>query len=224
MILRSSLLATMVILSISVLPDAASADEAYIGRSDNLRSGPDYAFSSMRKISRGRTIDVFGCTNGYEWCDIEYRGDRGWFPGDNIVFYYDGRRTPLRWVAPLLSIVILEFSVDDYWGRYYIDRPWYEQRHRYTTWQMQAPRIFEAPPPQDTWSQFNALPPPPPRNGVSPRTRIPYEGITPYNEQTKDMKNPPFGNRNNVGGNPRVPTHDELKKKKFCYPNQLCDQ
>jgi uncharacterized protein YraI len=44
----------------------------------NLRTGPGTQYQSMGRIPNGVVIGVAGCTNGYGWCRVNYRGLDGW--------------------------------------------------------------------------------------------------------------------------------------------------
>ena len=177
---------------------AASAEEAYVIRTGKMRAGPDYDFPSIRSVSRGNVIDVYGCTRGYEWCDIRYRGDRGWFPGDNIAFDYAGRRAPLPWVAPLLGLIILDFAIDDYWGRYYYNRPWFNRRDHWHDWRPREPRHRPPAPSLENWPK-----------------RITPQSPPPYQSAPRKSTDQPV---------PRVnPPTDGQHKKKFCPPGQICN-
>lgn len=194
-------------------------EDAYVARSGVIRAGPDYDFPKVRSVSSGRVIQVFGCIQGYEWCDVEYRGSRGWFPGDNIAFDYDGRRAPLRWVAPLLGLMILDFAIDDYWHNHYYDRPWYERRTIWFDWRPREPRNFPPPPPPSDWPKKKLLPPPPPPPppvGRAPKgdpLPPPPAGIAPKLAPTPHVA-PPAG----------TPVKPPKKPKKYCPPGQVCEQ
>ena len=115
----------------------ALATEAYTTSTSWLRTGPDREFPVVERIPRGALVDVIGCTDGYDWCDIFYDGERGWFLGSRSQFVYEGRRGSLRELAPLLGLMILQFSFGDYWDNHYRERPWYNDRNRqiWQNWQ-----------------------------------------------------------------------------------------
>ena len=88
-------------------------------------------------MPRNSYIDVYGCTDGYSWCDVDYEGERGWLPATRIQFVYDGRRGSVNNLAPFLGLMILQFSFRDYWSNHYQDRSWYNDRNlqRWQNWQ-----------------------------------------------------------------------------------------
>lgn len=200
------------------ISSAASAEEAYVAETGTLRAGPDYDFPEIRTIPRDRIIEVFGCTTDYEWCDVEYRGDRGWFPGDNMEFYYEGRRAPLPWVAPLIGLVILDFAIDDYWGRYYHGRPWFHERDHWRDWHPHESQHRPPPPPPADW---------PKRLGPSEQHQPGkhFERDAPShtmpNEKHFERRVPEVRPQQGQPSGGGIGGGDH--KRKFCPPGQNCD-
>ncbi len=56
----------------------AQANSAIATTTINMRSGPGTQYSSLGRIPNGVVINVAGCTNGYNWCRVNYRGQEGW--------------------------------------------------------------------------------------------------------------------------------------------------
>jgi len=115
----------------------ALATQAYTTSSTYLRAGPDTTFPQIQRVPYASTVEVYGCTTGYGWCDVDYGGERGWFPGNRLQFNDHGRRGSITNLAPLLGLMIMQFSVQDYWGNHYQDRAWYtdQNRQRFQNWQ-----------------------------------------------------------------------------------------
>jgi uncharacterized protein YraI len=115
------------------------AAEAYTTSTSWLRTGPDSNFPVIERVPRSSLVDVIGCTDGYDWCDIDFDGERGWFLGSRLQFVYQGQRGSLRELAPLLGLMILQFSFGDYWNDHYRERPWFNDRNRqiWQNWQPQ---------------------------------------------------------------------------------------
>jgi uncharacterized protein YraI len=121
----------------------ASAQNAYTARSMNLRAGPDRDYPAVAQLDEGTPLDVHGCLDGWSWCDVSVEGNRGWLYGGGIYFEENGNDVWLYSYGPQVSLPIITFSVDTYWGQYYQGRPWYGQREQW------AHRHF-APPPRLT--------------------------------------------------------------------------
>lgn len=147
----------------------AFAAEAYTTATIWLRTGPDINFNRIELVRRNSSVDVYGCTDGYSWCDVDYEGERGWLPASRLQFVYNGRRGSVNNLAPFLGLMILEFSFQDYWSNHYQNRSWYNDRNiqRWQNWQQPRPqhRTQQAPPPPAPLQAPLASPPAAPSNG-----------------------------------------------------------
>lgn len=101
----------------------------------NLRSGPSTRHHVVRVLRGGSPVRVNACTQGPGWCDVSYRGSRGWVSARYLDF---GRRTHYRTrdhrpaVVPRSGVVIgaptVIFRFDHYHDRHYGDRSRYGHR------------------------------------------------------------------------------------------------
>ncbi len=141
-ILAATMLATVVAAtSAQAAPAVATADV-------NMRTGPDIEFPSVGVIPEGAPLDVQGCLNDESWCDVIWDGNRGWVFGEYLGFDYRGQTALLPDVGPAaFGIPIVVFNAGEYWGRYYVGRPWYRERDRWIAFRIR-PRVgWRAPPP-----------------------------------------------------------------------------
>ncbi|MBB6242188.1 SH3 domain-containing protein [Rhodanobacter sp. MP1X3] len=111
-------------------PVCAYAAEGYVVDNVNLRAGPDPSYPLVDQLPTGTEVDVQGCTNGWEWCDVINEGDgsRGWIPGGYIQYEYQDQQVLLPEYGEQIGIPIVAFSIGAYWDRYYRSRPFYGQR------------------------------------------------------------------------------------------------
>jgi uncharacterized protein YraI len=127
MFARKSLLAVAAVIAGLLLPAQAMAQfEAYTRVDLNLRVGPGTGYGVIDVIPYGDPVDVLGCLDGVEWCDVEWYGLRGW-----VAAYYlvqPGTSVYLPQVYSRIGLPIIVFSFDSYHDRYYRDRPWYKKR------------------------------------------------------------------------------------------------
>jgi len=49
-----------------------------------LRAGPGTEFERIRVVPEGQSVTLHGCTPEYRWCNVTWRGDRGWVSGRNV--------------------------------------------------------------------------------------------------------------------------------------------
>jgi uncharacterized protein YraI len=121
------------LLATAAMPGLAAAADAVTTVDLNMRAGPATAFPVVEVVPDDAQVTVFGCVSGYQWCDVSWRGARGWVYGPYLSSFYSGRYVPL--VEYSAGLPIIDFSVDTYWDSYYRDRPWYGQRARWRyTW------------------------------------------------------------------------------------------
>ena len=145
------------------LPFAARAQvqvqAAYTATSVNVRAGPAGDYPIVAVLPPGFQVGVAGCLSNYSWCDVLAGPSRGWVYAGNLNYPYQNAYVPLLTYGPVIGVAVLGFTLDDYWGRHYHDRPWYGERQRW--------RNHPAPPPR-----FSGPRPLPPRaTGPGPHER-----------------------------------------------------
>jgi uncharacterized protein YraI len=175
-------LALITVISMA-LGGAAAAANAYTQGIVHLRAGPSTDYPIVASIPPSSLLAVNGCLDDYTWCDADWEGNHGWVYGDYLYYDYQDRRVPVLQFGAALGIGIVSFSVGDYWGRYYVGRPWYARRD-YWMHRRPPPR---RPPPRP------ALPPPrPPRPSPPPR---PHPSRPQPPSTGRPTPNPGGGNR-----------------------------
>jgi uncharacterized protein YraI len=121
----SALLATV------ALPAIAAAQDARVTVDVNMRAGPSTEFPVVVTVPEAYRVTVYGCVDDYEWCDVDWRGRRGWVYADYIDYLYEGRYVPVMRYASRIDLPIVTFSLNSYWADYYRDEPWYDERARW---------------------------------------------------------------------------------------------
>jgi uncharacterized protein YraI len=137
-------LASLSLASLSlVFPALAQAADGYVTGNVNLRAGPDSSYPLIDQIPAGTEVDVQGCTDGWEWCDVIAYGNRGWVAGNYIEYEYQDQPVLLPSYGAQIGIPIVSFVIGTYWDSYYRNRPFYRQR---TQWYHRP--IIHRPPPR----------------------------------------------------------------------------
>lgn len=124
-------------------PALAHAADAYVTGNVNLRAGPDSSYPLIALIPAGTEVDVRGCTDGWEWCDVIVYGDRGWIAGNFIAYEYQDQPVLLPAYGARIGIPVITFVIGSYWDHYYRDRPFYRERDRW----YRRPVVRRPPPP-----------------------------------------------------------------------------
>jgi uncharacterized protein YraI len=116
--------------SLFALP-ALAQETAYTTNTVTLEAGPAPDYPAVGTFGANTPVTLYGCINGYDWCDVSYGDARGWVDGQALVYPYENQRVPVAVYGPRLSLPIVTFSFDNYWGAHYHDRPFFNDRARF---------------------------------------------------------------------------------------------
>jgi uncharacterized protein YraI len=122
-------------------PAAAKAQNAYVVSLGAIRAGPGTDYPRIVVLDRGNPLDVYGCLQGWNWCDVSWQGTRGWMRGDHIGYAYGGQWVPVPSYGPRLGVPIITFDFG-YWDRYYRNRDFYRNRGE---WERRHPEYYRRP-------------------------------------------------------------------------------
>ncbi len=67
-----------VAISLAMATTSAYAASAMVTTDLNLRAGPGTGYARIAAMPGGSIVDVRGCTRGYSWCRVYWRGYEGW--------------------------------------------------------------------------------------------------------------------------------------------------
>ncbi|ODN68384.1 SH3 domain-containing protein [Methylobrevis pamukkalensis] len=131
--MKTRLLAVLALLIGLMVPTtgAFAAFQAYATGNVNLRAGPSTQYPRITTLRVGEPLTVYGCLSGWSWCDVNWRGYRGWVSGRYLEAVYSGRRVIVPNYAPRLGVPVIRFDFDGYWGNHYRRYPFYRDHDRY---------------------------------------------------------------------------------------------
>ena len=118
-------------LALLAAPVLAQSDTGYVVTDVNLRAGPDIGYPLIDVVPAGGPVYINGCTEAYAWCDVVFQGEHGWIDGNYIQHDYDNRPVVLPRYGAAIGVPIISFSIGTYWNRWYGNRPFYRERHRW---------------------------------------------------------------------------------------------
>lgn len=124
-------LAALVAAALPLSSATAQTMRGYTATSTRLYSGPLRDYPTVRTVRRGTVVNVYGCLRDWTWCDVTYRGNRGWIAGNALRIQYQGRR---RGIGAGMGIGVTTFAFGSYWENHYQGRRFYGQRQQ---WQSQ---------------------------------------------------------------------------------------
>ena len=120
------------LLAVAVWPLAAQAQDSRTTEWVNMRAGPAADFPLVARFGPNTPLEVQGCTPAYDWCDVIAPGiARGWVYAAYIAYPYENAEVPVFGYGSYIGLPIIGYSVDNYWGQYYRQRPWYGDRSRF---------------------------------------------------------------------------------------------
>jgi uncharacterized protein YraI len=113
---------------------AAAAVNAVVTTDLNIRTGPSAKYQRFGTIPGGYRVTVYGCLTGYNWCDVNWAGTRGWVSGKYLAYTgtHAGKRyvqKPVTSIAISIGLPIIGFDPFNYHRRHYADRAWYRDRY-----------------------------------------------------------------------------------------------
>lgn len=154
---------------------AWASERATVTANVNLRAGPSSRYQSLGVVPAGEMVAVYSCRTGFDWCNVEHRGKRGYLAGRYLAYASQG-----DYYGELFSSVGLYAGVPLFWDDYPIygppgDRP---PGNRPPGWRPPGDR----PP---NWGPPGQRPP-----GVRP----------PVNHPSHPIYRPPSFDRPSVGG------------------------
>ena len=117
--------------SLAVCGAALAQERARVTSELNMRAGPSTEFPVVDVLPANGRVDVYGCVRGYSWCDVIFRGERGWVSSSFLNFYRGGTYIAFDRYRTYAEVPIISFSVGSYWGSHYRGRNWYGNRDRF---------------------------------------------------------------------------------------------
>jgi len=125
------MLAALAVGAVLATPGIAAAANAFTTGNVNMRAGPSTQYPRVTTIPYGASVEVYGCTSGWQWCDTGWRGIRGWVSASYLELLYQQRRVYVPEYAPRVGVPVITFQFGSYWDRWYRDRSWYRDRQRW---------------------------------------------------------------------------------------------
>src|SRR5215813_8342356 len=206
-IVRSSR-AALVLLFVMWAPAGVAQVMATLTAGVHLRAGPDIFFPSVMILPPGAAVQVFGCEQGFNWCDVQFGLNRGWV--DAAFLQAPGPRGPVMIASSpaVVGVPLISFSFNNYWNTYYVGRPWFGRRaFYYNHWNRfphgrpppiyrprRPPPVFRPPPPRPPPAMRPPPRPPPgtrpPSGGRPPATRPPPASRPPGSRPPPDNRPP----------------------------------
>ncbi len=123
---------TAIALAFAVLaPSTALAAPAVVSGGVNVRAGPGVDYPRIGALARNTTVEVSGCIRDQTWCEVSWRGGRGWVSARYLDVSAQNGRWNIQERGRQVGVATIDFNVRDYWDANYRSRPFYGQRAQY---------------------------------------------------------------------------------------------
>ena len=131
-------LATLISTSAFVSTSAFAASGAMTAGA-SMYAGPGSRYPEVIHLARGLSVTIHGCLRTWQWCDVSWRGDRGWVPAEALQYREGDRSLPVdalrgdtaRSNTVQASLPVIAFDIQNYWDANYRERLWYDDRAKW---------------------------------------------------------------------------------------------
>src|SRR5215470_5263045 len=107
-------LAALTCLLLAAWMQGASAFPATVTDVVHLRAGPSVEYPSVALLGRGSTVEVFGCEEGYGWCDAQIGKQRGWVAAEYLMAQGPSGPVVIAGNGIVLGLAITPFVFNNY--------------------------------------------------------------------------------------------------------------
>jgi uncharacterized protein YraI len=116
----------------AVLAAPALAANGATSQALNMQAGPGTEYPDVMRLAPNLKVTIHGCARAWDWCDVEWRGNRGWIPAVGLAYKLDRSLLPVADYGPRIGIPEVEFDLAKYWEAHYQQRPWYPERSEWS--------------------------------------------------------------------------------------------
>jgi uncharacterized protein YraI len=136
--LFAALAASLALTAPAVAANGVTSDGA------QMHAGPGTEYPQVMRLAPNLKIEIHGCARAWDWCDVEWRGNRGWVSAAALDYQLDRTLLPVSNYGPRVNLPQVEFDLAKYWDTYYRQRPWYAERQTWTLRAQERPASYLA--------------------------------------------------------------------------------
>lgn len=107
-----------------------------------MQAGPGSDYPDVMRLAPNLKITIHGCARAWDWCDVEWRGNRGWVPAATVDYRMDDTLLPVSNYGSRVGLPQVDFNITSYWDAHYRQRPWYPQRQEWSARMVEPPRLL----------------------------------------------------------------------------------
>ncbi|MGE4063369.1 MAG: SH3 domain-containing protein [Rhodospirillaceae bacterium] len=118
--MKSRLIASVVLAASVFAAGAAAARPGYLINNFNIFTGPGRDYERLARVPENARVEVHSCLPSYDWCQVSWRGVRGWMDANGIEVRHAGAMVSLHDFGPrtgVPSFADFDDEDDDYFER-----------------------------------------------------------------------------------------------------------
>ncbi len=117
----------MIALPIMTVQSSYAAD-GKLAVASQMYAGPGHSYPELRRLAKGLSVDTHGCLKSWDWCDVTWRGNRGWVPAAAVNAHRDAERRPVKDYGAQMGVPEVTFQLNSYWDANYNRALFYRDR------------------------------------------------------------------------------------------------
>ena len=112
---KSVALFAALFVSATLAGPALAAANGATSQSAQMHAGPGQDFPGVMRLAPNLKVTIHGCMQAWAWCDVEWRGNRGWVSAAALDYRLDGSVLSVSGYGPRVGIPQLDFNLAKYW-------------------------------------------------------------------------------------------------------------
>lgn len=113
--MKSRFIASAVLAATVLAAGAAQARPGYLVNNFNLFDGPGREYERLVRVPEDARVEVHGCLPSFDWCQVTWRGVRGWIDAHGVEVRHAGRMVTIYDFGPRTGIpTYASYDEDDY--------------------------------------------------------------------------------------------------------------
>lgn len=141
---KSVVLCAALFVSSALSVPAFAAASGATSQGVQLSAGPGDDYPDVMRLAPNLKVTIHGCTRAWDWCDVEWRGNRGFVPAAALDLRKDSVLMPVSTEGPSAGLPQVDFDLSKYWETHYRQRPWYSDRREWSMRVEQRPASYLA--------------------------------------------------------------------------------
>jgi uncharacterized protein YraI len=121
--------------ALAVMGGPALAANGSTTESVQLQAGPGSQYPDVMRLAAGLKVEIHGCSAAWDWCDITWRGNRGWVLATSLSYHSEAGE-PSTSLKRESGLPTATFNLEAYWNTHYAQRPWFADRD---AWRLTEP-------------------------------------------------------------------------------------